>query len=477
VFSSALAQTSDNAWYTANPKMKRDIVSLAIGVALLAGCNDATGVPDLNNPAYEDVLSKPLTRIGLQNLVTGYHDAQRSALGQPVASYIIFGEIMARDAYRIDASENRYVNHFLNGTPDPSAFSGSANFAVFFRDIRAANTILQALPSIPDGEGVTDQQKSSIRGMIRTMKAIDYYRALEYRDTLGIPFAVEQLLGSPLAPIVCKSSVLTSVSSLLDSAYADLIAGGSSFPVAIPRGFAGFDTPATFAQFNRGWKAKVELYRALEHTSPTGGAGFRNSITALHASFISATDMEKGVYFTFSTSSGDLPNPLVDGNLHLNPQVSDSLQSGDRRGVKIVAAPQLSVQGLTYRSNFRVSQTQPIAYLKSEELVLLRAQANVGLGDLVGALADVNLVRAASGGLPPLPPFADASAAIDAILREKRYSLLLESAHRLVDLRAYRRLNATYFKKERPGDVFVKALPIPQNESDQRNGNVTPVCS
>jgi hypothetical protein len=101
----------------------------------------------------------------------------------------------------------------------------------------------------------------------------------------------------------------------------------------------------------------------------------------------------------------------------------------------------------------------------------------VGLGDLAGALADVNFVRAASGGLAPLAPFANATDAISKILIEKRYSLLMESAHRLVDLRAYGLLNANFFKKERPGDIFLKALPIPQNEADQRGGNLTPVCN
>jgi hypothetical protein len=250
--------------------------------------------------------------------------------------------------------------------------------------------------------------------------------------------------------------------------------------VKLPPGFAGFNTPATFALFNRGWKGKVELYRALDHAAPTGAAGFASSLAALNASFINTTDpsqIGKGVYFTFSTNTGDTPNQLVDGNLHLNPQVSDSLQPGDRRGSKIIPVTPATIQGLTYKSNFRVSQTDPIGYLKNEELILLRAQAEVGLGDLAGALADVNYVRANAGGLAPLAPFASATEAIDAILREKRYSLLFESAHRLVDLRAYGRLNATYFKKERPGDIFLKALPIPQTEADQRNGDLTVVCS
>ena len=47
----------------------------------MGACKDSTAVPDFNNPSYQDVLSKPLTALTLQNLMTGYHDAQRASLG------------------------------------------------------------------------------------------------------------------------------------------------------------------------------------------------------------------------------------------------------------------------------------------------------------------------------------------------------------------------------------------------------------
>jgi hypothetical protein len=460
--------------------MKKYIATLIAGVALIGACKDSTGVPDFNNPSLQGVTDKPLSRLTLQNLVTGYIDAQRASLGVAPASGIVFGEVMARDAYRTDASEARYVNEFLNGTPDPGAFSGSGNWTAFMRDIRAANTIQSVLPTAPAQE-LTSQEATGILGLIQTMKAIDYYKALEYRDTVGVPLDLDHPLGEPLAPLVCKPKVLAFVSALLDSGNTNLLAGGAKFAVTLPVGFAPYNTPATYAQFNRGWKGKVELYRALDHQSPTGAAGFQAAINAINQSYINTADpslIGQGVYFTFSTAPGDTPNQLVDANLHLNPQVSDSLQAGDLRGAKITAlANPSTLQGVTYRSNFKVTQTQSIAYLKNEELILLRAQAKVGLGDLAGALADVNFVRAASGGLAPLPAFANATAAIDAILREKRYSLLFESAHRLVDLRAYGRLNNNFFKKELAGDIFLKALPIPQNEADQRGGNLSVSCS
>ena len=459
--------------------MKKYIALLA-GVALLGGCRDSTGVPDFNNPSYQDLLSKPLTTVTLQNLITGLVDQERAALGTAPATYIVFPEVLARDAYRTDQSEPRYVNEFLNGTPDPGAFSGNGAYLSFTRDVRAANALLALIPSAAPAE-LNDTQKSATRGFARTMKALDVYHLLETRDTLGVAIDVDKPLGEALAPIVCKPKVLAYISAVLDSGYADLQAGGTVFPFKLPPGFAGFTNPSTtFAQFNRGVKGKIELYRALDHTTPTGSAGFNAAISALNASFINSTDVSKatnGIYYTFSIATGDRINPLVDGNLHLNPQISDSLQAGDARGSKIVTlASPSTIQGVTYKSNFNASQIQPIALMKNEELVLLRAQAKVGINDFAGATADVNYVRAA-WGLAPVADFATAKEAISRILWEKRYSLLFESAHRLVDLRAYGWLNNNFFKKELPGDVFVKALPHPQNEADQRGGDLSVSCS
>jgi hypothetical protein len=460
--------------------MKKYIATLLAGAALLGGCKDSTGVPDFNNPSYQDLLAKPLTVVTLQNLITGLVDQERAALGTAPATYIVFPEVLARDAYRTDQSEPRYVNEFLNGTPDPGAFSGNGAYLSFTRDVRAANTLLALIPSAAPSE-LTDAQKSATRGFTRTMKALDVYHILETRDSLGVAIDVDKPLGEALAPMVCKPKVLAYISALLDTAYTDLQAGGSAFPFKLPPGFNGFTAPATtFAQFNRGLKGKIELYRALDHTTPTGATGFNAAITALNASFINSTDASKittGVYYTYSIATGDRINPLVDGNLHLNPQISDSLQAGDARGAKIVTlADPSTIQGVTYKSNFAATQIQPIAMMKNEELVLLRAQAKVGLNDLAGATQDVNYVRGA-WGLGPVATFATANDAIHQILWEKRYSLLFESAHRLVDLRAYGRLNNSFFKKELPGDVFVKALPHPQNEADQRAGNLAVSCS
>jgi starch-binding outer membrane protein, SusD/RagB family len=120
--------------------------------------------------------------------------------------------------------------------------------------------------------------------------------------------------------------------------------------------------------------------------------------------------------------------------------------------------------------------TNPIPILKNSELLLLRAQAKIESGDLVGATADINAVRVADGGLAPIAVPATKAAAITAVLYEKRYSLLGESAQRLVDLRAYGRLNAAAGIGA-PGDIFQSVLPIPKTQLDARGvTSITPEC-
>jgi hypothetical protein len=74
--------------------------------------------------------------------------------------------------------------------------------------------------------------------------------------------------------------------------------------------------------------------------------------------------------------------------------------------------------------------------------------------------------------------FADQTSAINAVLYEKRYSLLTDGPQRLVDLRAYNRLNATSYPKPSqlapyPSDPYNWVIPFPQSEIDARKGNTT----
>jgi hypothetical protein len=471
-----------------NPIMRMRSLALIVGTGLAAtACKDSTSVTDLNNVSAE-ALAAGLTPASVQLLVTGLLNTSR---GEVDSRYLVFMESMARDFYRLDNAENRYVNELIGPFPaDFSAFTGGGAFTNFYVTIRSANTILNNLGNV---QGLSDAEISATRGVARTMVALSLYRALETRDSLGIAVDVNHPIDDPPAPFVCKPNALATISAILDSAATDLAAGGAAFPYKLPGGFrlnGEFDTPPAFLTFNRGIKGKVELYRALSREKPTGTAGFNAAIAAINASFADPTaDMNLGVYYTFSTAAGELTNPLADANLYLNPFVGDSIQPGDARVSKIINVASKTLNGVTsaYKSTVTDPKglSNPIALLKNSELLLVRAQAKVGLGDLAGATADVNAVRVADGGLAALPTFTSATQAINAILYEKRYSLLGESAQRLVDLRAYGYLTptgvATYGAVAGgpggPGDLFQTALPIPKTQLDTRGvTSITPDC-
>ncbi len=97
--------------------------------------------------------------------------------------------------------------------------------------------------------------------------------------------------------------------------------------------------------------------------------------------------------------------------------------------------------------------------------MLIRAEANIFTNNLSGALTDINNIRAVSGGLAPLGPFASQAAAFTALLYERRYSLLFEG-QRWNDYRRFNILNQ--LPLDRPTHFVARVMPIPQAECDAR---------
>jgi starch-binding outer membrane protein, SusD/RagB family len=457
-------------------------LALVAGASLVAAvaCKDSTGVGDLNNAASTTLdagLTRPLNAL----LVRGLLNSTRGDASTDFRP-LVFAQTMGRDFYRLDNAENRYIKELVGDfAPDPSDFIGGGGFTQFYVTIRAGNTIINALPT---ATGLSAQEVSATAGLVNLLKANAYYRALELRDSLGIAVDVNHPITDPPAVFVCKPNALTFISLLLDTASTQLAAGGAEFPFPMPSGFSlhgDFTTPAAVREVAQGLKGKVELYRGLSHQKPNP-TSFAAAITAINNSFADpAASMVLGVYNTYSTAAGETQNGLADANIYLNPSVGDEVLPGDKRAAKIFAVTPKTLNGVTGRYKTTLTDpssglTNPIPILKNSELLLLRAQAKIESGDLVGATADINAVRVADGGLAPIAVPATKAAAITAVLYEKRYSLLGESAQRLVDLRAYGRLNAAAGIGA-PGDIFQSVLPIPKTQLDARGvTSITPEC-
>ena len=124
------------------------------------------------------------------------------------------------------------------------------------------------------------------------------------------------------------------------------------------------------------------------------------------------------------------------------------------------------------------SPTASLPIIRNEELILLRAEANLGAGNAAAALTDINLVRTTSGGLDAIGAAAwaamTATQRLDELLYNKRYSLLWEGGHRWIDMRRYGKLGE--IPLDLPSFTIPSAYPVPTQECDQRTGNPPPSC-
>jgi hypothetical protein len=373
--------------------------------------------------------------------------------------------IIGREVLRFDGSDPRFTGELLLGPLDPGsdAFGGD-HWADQYAAIREANLLLAVLPT---ASALSAEEQSAASGYVKTIQALNYLIVLNAHTQDSIPIVTDTSVTAPPAAFQTRAAVYAHVVTLLDGASAELQAGGSSFPFPLPSGFTGFTTPAAYLQFNRGLRARVAVYTD----------DFAGALTALAGSFVDAPgSLDLGVYMDYGTGAGDLANPLS-----IDPQQGEnfahpSLETGaqlqvdgvtlDQRFIdKIVSRPVSSNNGLTSDLGW-IRYPSPgslIPIIKKEELILLRAEANIGLGNLPAALPDINTVRQTSGNLPALVTLGTAEQALDELLYNKLYSLMFEGAHRWLDARHYGRLDD--LPVDRAGDVVFSTLPIPTDET------------
>ncbi len=452
--------------------MRRFAFTAASAVVLLGlGCSDPL-IPDYNNPQLPATIP---SLDQLQNQVTGLLAGDR----EQATFFVLVMETMGRDAYRIDGADPRYVQQPL-GQFSPGAFLVDFTWNSTYRTIKGAQLLAGGVVNSP----FTAQQKAASQGFARTIQGLEYIKAIETRDSLGVPIASGS---GAIDPIVCKPAVLAYTTALIDSAATNLQAGGSAFPFTLPLGFAGFTTPATFLQFNRALAAKVHIYSGFAAYktagNPVNAAELNAALTALDASFYSVDPLNFrfGVYHNFSTASGDLQNGNFDRSvIRANPKVLSEAEAGDLRVVAKTQEDPSFLKALP--DNSAVSDiiflnitgpTTPLPIVIDEELVLLRAQALWGLNRDAEALVLVNLVRQSSGGLAPkaLTDFPTRLDLMREILKQKRYSLLFESGDRIVDYRMFG-LYSEMGMELVPPVAGPQVIPFPSAMANARNNDL-----
>ncbi|MCZ8203043.1 RagB/SusD family nutrient uptake outer membrane protein [Gemmatimonas sp.] len=435
--------------------------ALAISLVLVSlGCGDID-VANPNNPSVDGLVQSP-TATSASALATGLLRGTRANVAEGIRWLGAFG----REGYPMSvtgASLPGSVRDPLNG----NGFPGNVLYADPYRNIRSANLLLAA---INDVTAWSDAQKEAARGFAKTIQAYDFLQVIVTRDVYGAPLDVGIDPTAPPAPIATKAQVYARIATLLDEARVHLLAGGTAFPFPLTTGFTGFNTPATFLRVNRALRARAAVYTD----------NWQVALTALGESFISTTaPFSLGAYHVFSTNSGDITNPNFRPDLlfaHPRLRTEAKLRADGsldlRAQTKLVTVPTFTVQGISSNVQFTMynSATASIPLIRNEELLLLRAEANLGLGNTALAIQDINLVRTTAGGLPPLPSSFSGDLLTE-LLYDKRYSLVWEGGHTWIDMRHYGRLAQIPVRAADPR--LFPAMPIPVAECQPRTPQPT----
>ena len=448
------------------------------GALLLSSCANLD-IPDTNAPTQDDLTGAP-TKATLARTAIGVQTQASIDIPAQIQQWGIYG----REGYNLLGNDPRESGEEISGPQDPGGRAGG-EWAGKYTAIRTINAYLTAL----DKASLTAPELSASRGFAKTLKAWHLHMLAVRSGPTGMPIDVDQPIDAPPAPLVSSEEAMQAASTLLDEALTDLNAGGASFPFNFIEGFAGFDTPATFAKFNRALAAKVLVHRATFFTCT---ACWTQAQTIIAASFITDAglpgSLARGVYYGYSATAGETSNPVTESldndrywvhpSIITGAQLRPNGQPDLRLTSKTAAAGPRTLNNLTgsYKPVMYNSPADPsvpnldadVPWITNEELLLLRAEIRWHTGDKAGALSDINLVRVNAGGLAATSLTAGSAddAFITELLYNRLYSLMWTQGTRWVDARRYKRLNT--LPLDRAGDVVHPNMLIPSAECDAR---------
>jgi hypothetical protein len=339
-----------------------------------------------------------------------------------------------KELFNFNSTENRWMTE-LNGTKplDNSNFYSGATTA-FGPAVRQANTLIAA---VANTKSVTAQEASGYLGLANTFKGLANLYELNVQYTNGVRLNVED----PLKPskFATYDESLAGIKKFLDDGAAQLDAAGAAFPFAMPATYAGFNTPATFKKFNRAIALRVAIYQK----------DWTTAAALLPQTFLSETgSLTAGPSHTFNPTNPDVGNPLINTSSVRIVGVEklwNDAEAGDLRltnKLKVVS-PSISftngvVYATKYLANMYNSASSSVPIIRNEELVLIAAEVAAQQGKTADATKYINIVRAAAG-LKNYAGATDKDALINAVLKERAYSLWYEG-HRWVDMRRYGKL-------------------------------------
>lgn len=340
-------------------------------------------------------------------------------------------------------------------------------YNTIYNTINIANLVIASAPAVTDATLVN----ANVLAEVRTLRALMYFDLIRYWG--GAPDGYAKANGVGVSLILTPTASLAEAAPKARSTEAEVytaILADLDFAIGVPT-FANKQSNVNKIgkDYANALKARVQLYRGQFGDAETSATSVINSsrytmVTNYGAMWTSknssesifelefnTADQSGAAFFYYTTTLGGR------NEISSSTALRDAHEPNDtRKDINYSVVPPLAKTRKVTRISTRDDN---VILLRLAELYLIRSEARLrkATPDLVGALADLNVVRNRAG----LPNFVSTSSAniLTAILAERRVELAHEG-HRLFDLR---RLNLT-------GPVlgisesFRNLWPIPQRE-------------
>lgn len=406
-----------------------------------------------NGPSVEGALMDA-SKSQLQTLVTGTEDLLR----QEINFYYDVVSIIGREYWFFTGSDPRYTGEVLGkgeSKLDNAGFYGTRPYYGRYRTIKNLNVLIEAAEN---SSQITSEELNGYLGFAKTLQAYELHLAANLQYQNGIRIDVSDV--NDLGPFLGYSDALGAIQSMLSEAANNLSSAGAEFPFVLSAAMSGFNTPDSFLSFNHALAARIALYQGDN----------ASALSHLDASFIDETgNLDAGPSRYYSSAGGDFANnifrvPDQADAIIAHPSYVNDAEAGDLRLEKVLErTSSLSLDGLTGTHDVWVYQSLNdfVPLINNEELILIRAEANIGT-DNSAAVNNLNLIRNAAG-LGDYSGGTSDSELMDELLAQRRYSLF-GLGHRWVDMRRWDRLDELPLDRE-GDDVWVQ-FPRPVSETE-----------
>ena len=411
-------------------------------------------VVDPNQPSIDGIVGNPSAQ-NIRLLTQGLESKARSGVG----GFITATGSIARELYDFNGSDPTTTTVLLGQNGIMLNGSEPQLTGTMFARYQAVKSAEFILDAVERNTTLDDATKNGYRGVALTFKGYMLLDVLNLLGTNGV--RVDIVDPENLGPFLSQSDGYQAIRGFLDEGYMQL--QNAQFDFEFSSGFGGFDTPASFAEFNRAIAARVAIHQE----------DYEGALMLLQDSFLQLNGGSLGIgpKRIYAQGGTELLNPIFkvpqqSGDQYIvHDRFINDIQGGDTRINKFrLRDDPVGRDGLngTHEIALYVSSESPIDHIRNEELVLIYAEANIQENNLEDAEDALNIIRNAYG-LGNYSGELTVEALTDEMLYNRSYSLWGEG-HTMFDLRRYNRLNDMFLPIDRPGDIIHTQFPIPPFE-------------